>query len=118
MPEITIPHKTFQIDAATGKTPWQVLPRSRHDEYFDKLLVTLGPNPTGTGRLEVTTADPSKVEAENAAGAPMSPNDASIMPVPWTPGDVSAITGETVEAVTAYRFVCTSGDIIATSRIV
>lgn len=100
--------------AAAEKTEWIKVPRSSNDLWAMPIYFTLGPDGTGVGRVEVTTASVEDIDADNANPGTVD----TIMPLAWGPGDVSAIDSDSVAGVAAYRVVNVSGDIICTVRTV
>lgn len=112
MPSIQ-PFERFHKDIPSGSTTeWFLLPEAQPDDYLDNLLITVGPDGTGVGAIEVTTARRFDVIADNKSPGTIP----QIMAKKWPKGNVAIITQDSVKAVTAYRIVNISGDLFVTVR--
>ena len=113
MPMIKAFEKTFEVGAGVT-TKWALMPEAQPGDYLDRVMIALGPNSTGTGRFESTAAPRSVVIADNENPG----SQKFLIPIPWTPGDVSVKDSAVLEPVTAIRVVNISGDVVATARAI
>ena len=103
-----------QISVGTGvTTPWIILPQRRVGNYFQRLALVLGPDGTGSGRIETTFDTIANVKADNAAPGTIP----TIMPKAWPSGDITDdIVQDAVLPPTAYRVVNLAGDLFLQAR--
>lgn len=105
---------TYEVElSGTEESPWVTL--EQHQQYGSEgivrgatstLILTFSPNTSGSGYIQTTTESIDKVY-----------NDVlNLHPLNWTPGTVSAQTQVSIPAPTAFKVICTSGDIHVSAR--
>jgi hypothetical protein len=85
--------------SSVGNSSWHAIPKGIKSVAF-----TISPNPTGSGKVQITTDTIVDIE-----------NDIALA-VDWPSGTVSEVVQDACVAVTAFRLVNVSGDMKLTAR--
>lgn len=105
---------TYEVElSGTEESPWVTL--EQHQQYGSEgsvngasstLILTFSPDTVGSGYIQTTTESIDKVYTDSS----------NLHPLTWTPGTVSNQTQVSMPAPTAFKVICTSGDIHVSAR--